>query len=103
MKKLKDAVHVAAHAAARQMTSDIRQSALDHNWHPDVVRNMQVKYTDGSFNVHIHPDYEERAFVHEYGSETSRPTAVIRKYETQSHNAVSTFATSFMEHLGGKL
>lgn len=103
MKKLKSAVEHAAHAAASQMTSDIRQSALEHNWHPDVVRNMHIKYDNGSFGVHVHPDYEDRAFMHEFGTETSRPTAVIRKYEGQHSNSSSTFVKSFMEHLGGKL
>jgi 2,4-dienoyl-CoA reductase-like NADH-dependent reductase (Old Yellow Enzyme family) len=103
VKRLTEAVHVAAHAAATQMTSDIRHSALSHNWHPDVVRNTHVKYEDGKFGVHVHPDYEDRAFVHEFGNQSNQPTAVLRKYEHQSQNATKMFADSFMEHLGGKL
>ena len=103
MKHLTNSVIKAAHTAASQMTADIRASALAKGWHPDVVDNMHVKYHEGTFKVDIHPDYKERAFTHEFGNESTRPTAVLRNHEGQTHKAEKAFSTSLKVHLGGKL
>lgn len=103
MKHFTDAVHKAAHDAAKHMSTDLQKSALKHGWHSDVVRNMEVKFQDGKFNVDIHPDYKDRAFMHEFGDETTRPTAVLRKYDSQTKDAEKTFTKQMYKHLGKKL
>lgn len=102
MKQLTKALHSAASDAALHMTEDVRSSALEHGWDADVVRNMHVKYNDGNFSLQIHPDYRDRAFVHEYGNEHLRPTAVLRKYEHELGDVTKYFNKRFAHHLGVK-
>ncbi len=74
-------VYTKAHKdTAVAMTMELRQEALNAGWHPEVVSNMHVSHEANGYKVNIHPDYADRAHVHEYGTEGVRPTAVIRKY-----------------------
>lgn len=102
MKHITQSLHKAASDAALHITEDIRASALEHGWDSDVVRNMHVNYSNGAFSLNIHPDYYGRAFVHEYGNEHTRPTAVLRKYEHQLGDVRSFFNKRFNKHLGVK-
>jgi hypothetical protein len=102
VKHFTESIHKAAQDAALHMTADLRSSAEDHGWDSDVVKNMHVSYTDGKFSLNIHPDYQSRAFVHEYGNETVRPTAVLRKYEHQMGDVSKFFNKRFVKHLGVK-
>lgn len=68
-----------SHQTAKELTSELRERASANGWDKEVVDNMHVEYTDKKMKVNIHPDYAERAFKHEFGTETTRPSAVIRK------------------------
>jgi len=98
-----NAAHKAAHSTAEFMTGELRRSALEHGWHPDVVANMHVNYDGEEFKVHVHPEYRDRAFVHEFGDENNRPTAVIRKYDNDGFNYSQVFHMHLSKHLGGIL
>lgn len=74
------AVDKAAADSAVIMTHQLRQHALQHGWEPDVTSGLYVKHHEGKFSINIHPSVADRAFVHEYGNETKRPTAALRKY-----------------------
>lgn len=80
MKKLLAASQRAQQDTARYMTRQLRNSALNAGWDADVVQNLHVVNEDGKFQTKVHPDYADRAFVHEFGNETTRPTAAIRKF-----------------------
>jgi len=72
-------IHNLKHQTAQELTSELRNRALSSGWDKDVVNNIRVEYKDQKMGVHVHPDYAEQAFKHEFGTENSRPTAVIRK------------------------
>jgi hypothetical protein len=95
---IRKASHKAANDTASFMTHQLRQSALQHGWDRDVVENTNVEYASGKFTVKVHPDYSARAFVHEYGDETTRPTAVLRKYMNDTSVARSTLGSQMNEH-----
>lgn len=101
MKKLKAAVNRATEDAAVYMTAELRNNALEHGWHPEVVSSMSVVHNSGSYHVQIHPDYQDRAFVHEFGDENTPPTAAIRKYSS-SNGQQKAFMTLFNKHYRGK-
>jgi len=90
----------AAHEAAGHMTADLRNSALEHGWHPDVVANMSVRFDKNEFKVHVHPDFEARAQAHEYGTQDSRPTAVIRNFDANNSHRDS-LNKSVTKHIKG--
>jgi hypothetical protein len=95
---IRKASHKAAQDTASFMTHQLRQSALQHGWDKDVAENTHVEYGSGKFTVKVHPDYSSRAFVHEYGSETQRPTAVIRKYVNDTSVAQGALISQMNEH-----
>jgi len=68
-----------SHQTAHELTAELRDRALAHGWDKDVVDNMRVEYAENKMKVTVHPDYAERAFKHEFGTETTAPSAVIRK------------------------
>lgn len=72
-------IHNLSHQTATELTAELRDRALAHGWDKDVVNNMRVEYSNDKMKVTVHPDYAERAFKHEFGTETAAPSAVIRK------------------------
>lgn len=90
----------AAYDTAAFMTADLRERALSSGWHPDVVNNMHVEFGDEGFKVNIHEDHQEKAWIHEYGSESSRPTALLRKYANDHSDAKSMFMNNVAYHGG---
>lgn len=83
------------------MEGEIRQLAQAHGWDKSVVNNLHVRYEDNKFNVYVHDKLMDKAFVHEYGNETTRPTAVLRKYGNNPTGAGSAFIKSLGEYMGG--
>jgi hypothetical protein len=95
-------LHNAAHDTAQFIEGQIRQSALDHGWDKKVVENTHVRFHDKKFNVYVHDKYVGDALTHEYGDETARPTAVIRKYKNNPTGASAEFVKHLGKHMGGK-
>ena len=97
MKRLLEATQKAKQDTARVLTSQLRQHALNSGWHPEVVDHIAVTNKGGKFTADIHPDYAARAFTHEYGNETTRPTATIRKFLNNPRN-INTAAMAVINH-----
>jgi hypothetical protein len=95
----KEHMKQAAEHAATQMTAELRERALKSGWHPDVVAGLHVKYDGDAYVTQVDPEVSGRAFVHEFGDENTRPTAVLRKYG----NTPGVGAKSYMEHLSNSL
>ena len=91
----------AFHDTAKDMTADLRKDALSHGWHKDVVNNMHVEYSDeAGFTVKVHPDFHDRAFLHEFGSPGNQPTAVIRKYSNRDNVSNDVIIKHLEKHAG---
>lgn len=101
MKALKEAAIKATKDAAESATHSFRTHALAHSWDADVVAHTHVAYEQGKFAVKTHPDYEDRAHVHEYGDETTPPTAAIRKFFNRSENTHAPFMAALNRHAKG--
>jgi hypothetical protein len=91
VKKLLEAADKAKQDTARYMTAQLRRQALHHGWDADVVSTLHVSHADGKFSAQVHPDHADRAFVHEYGNEHVRPTAVIRKFMNDPQHVNNAF------------
>lgn len=103
MEELVAAIEQAAHDTAVHLTADLRQRANAAGWHPEVAANLHVSYDGNSFKAHVHPDYADAAHVLEYGSENTRPTAVLRKFSQETHNSSRVMAHNVHHHAGGLL
>jgi len=95
------ALEKAAHNAASYMTVDLRNRAIEAGWHSDVANNLNVTFDGKNFNSHVHPDYAERAFEHEFGTETKRGTAVMRKFASNHADGERAFSLNFHNHMRG--
>lgn len=100
MSHIKKAIQRAGHEAAAYMTADLRYRALEHGWDPEVVSNLHVQHSEGKFSTHVPAEHADKAFSHEYGTETTPPSAVIRKY-SKSSAGDEAFFHSINKHLGG--
>jgi predicted transcriptional regulator len=98
VKSLERIANRAAQTSTVEYTHALRAHLAAHNWDSDVVAHTHVAQEDGSFKVVTHPDYADRAFVHEYGSETTRPTAAIRRF---SEGMGETYMHHFNAHFKG--
>ena len=100
MEEVFSAIENAAHDAARYMTVDLRNRAHAAGWDSEVAENLHVRYAGGNFSAHVSPGYEERAHVHEYGTEHSRPTGVLRKFANEHSDGERAFVHNLNKHLG---
>ena len=98
MKRLLEVTQKAKADTARLMTSQLRQHAHESGWDGDVIDSLQVVHEDGKFRTQIHPDYAARAFTHEYGSETVKPTGTIRKYMNDPIHTGDAFMAALEHH-----
>jgi hypothetical protein len=80
VKKYLEAADTAAHEIAAFMTADLRSKAKEAGWHPKVSNSLLVKFEGGQFGVHVPDEHKQAAFDHEYGTEHTAPTGIIRKY-----------------------
>lgn len=97
---LRKSLDKASADSARILTSQLRQSALQHGWDQDVVGGLSVDHSNDKFSVKIHRSVADRAFIHEYGSEQKRPTATIRKFLNDSSFAERAFVKRLNHHYG---
>ena len=93
MKKYIASIHKAAEQTATVMTHQVRQHASKSGWTPEAADSLNVKYVDGKFVAH---SSSGDAFTHEYGSETSRPTAAVRKFSSQSNKISGPFFANIL-------
>lgn len=101
MKQFVEAANKALDLLPLQMTDELRARALDRGWAPEVVNSLYVTREDGAFIAKVSGENSEAAFKHEFGSESSRPTAVLRSYDS-SNSYESFFLSTFGKFLGGK-
>lgn len=81
MKKYIAAIHKAAEQTATVMAHQVRHHAANSGWSPEAAQSLDVKYVDGKF---VASSSNGDAFTHEYGSQTSAPTAAVRKFSHHS-------------------
>lgn len=102
MKHIHSAIEQAAKQTSRYMTGQIRKEAKASGWPRHVAANMGVVYENKSFQVHVHDRHFEEAQTLEYGTETQRPTAAIRRSVNRTSEA-DQFFTSTLRSIVGEL
>jgi predicted dithiol-disulfide oxidoreductase (DUF899 family) len=108
VKHLLSAIDKAIVETANYTTHALRASAVKNGWDSDVVSSLHVDHNDG-FKVKFADEHADRAYIHEYGNPSKRPTAVIRKYNNHHPDAIAVFKASIKRNLekgnlkGGKI
>jgi hypothetical protein len=75
-----------AKSAAKQLTLELRDLALDAGWPVDVASSLSVVLSNGSLNIDYPESMDQRIQDLEYGSFENPPKSVMRKfmYRTES-------------------
>lgn len=82
------------------MTGQIRKEAKASEWPRHVVGNMGVTYDKKKFEVHVHDKHFNEAHTLEYGTETTRPTAAIRRSLNNTKEAEQFFLETLHKIVG---
>lgn len=99
--RLKTAISQASNDTAQFMTRQVRHRALNDGWDKDVVANLHVVHENGKFSARVHPELADRAFVHEFGDENTRPNATLRKFSNDNKVTKSAFMANLNKRYGG--
>ena len=103
MINFKEAVFKAGVDASRSLTLNLRNMAAEHGWHPDLVKNLHVLFDGSDLKIHYPDSLKNHIHDLEYGTEHTRPTAVLRKFKNESSHVGNTLLSHFDKHMGGKL
>ena len=93
----------AAAEAARSMTYDLRGSAIEHGWDPTIANSLRITHTGSAFKVYVPKQHRRTVHELEYGTETSKPTAVLRKFNNRPEYMNRAFSKSIARLTEGKL
>lgn len=79
-----------AKSAAKELTLEIRDLAVEAGWPNDVASNLSVVLNNGSLNIDYPESMDQRVQDLEYGSFEKPPKSVMRKFMYRTENVTST-------------
>lgn len=82
--ELEQAVAQAVHSASRRMTAKVRREAFSAGWPAHVSRHLSVRHSGGGFSVTYPEHLSEKVEALEYGTQSTAPSAVIRRFENRT-------------------
>ena len=99
--KVQESIHKASIETSRMMSAKLRTEAVKSGWPKHIVRGMHVRYEDGEFTVHAHPEHKVDILNLEYGTPGNPPTAAIRRFGNRQREAEHFLVRSAYRHLKG--
>ena len=90
----------AAEDTAKFITEDLKGLASKHAWSTEAIDGVSVNYNNSEFSVDVNPEVEREVFTLEYGTETAPPTAVFRKYGSNTKDAERFFIKNLEKKVG---
>lgn len=103
MRKVSNALHNASVDAAESMTKHIRSAAISSGWNPDVANKLTLNYIDKKFSLVVDPAFKAKVHDHEFGTQTSPPSPVLRGILNDHELFGSHVGAAFKKHWkGGK-
>lgn len=79
-----------AKSAAKELTLELRDLAVEAGWPADVASNLSVVLTNGSLNIDYPEAMDQRVQDLEYGSFEKPPKSVMRKFMYRTEKVTST-------------
>ena len=100
MKHIHSAIHEASKHTSRYLTGELRKEAKASGWPRHIAANMGVTYGPDGFESHVHEKHYKEAHKLEYGTETTRPTAAVRRSANRTQEAEQFFVGTLSKILG---
>lgn len=91
MKHLIAALHAAAEATSKDITSDLHEHLRSSGWSETAIKSTKMTYENGEFTAKFSGKGKDAAFVHEFGDQNTPPTAAIRKYGKSTPKVTEAF------------
>jgi hypothetical protein len=92
----------ASHDTSRLMSAHLRSEARKAGWPDHIVSNLHVTHSNGSFNIHAHPDQREDVLDLEYGTTSTQPNRAIHRFSKNQHEAEKFLVKRLFHHMGVK-
>lgn len=93
-------VNKASKEAAVLITTDIQNYLVNAGWSAEAAYSVQITYDASGFGFKFDGSGADKASVLEYGSESERPTAAVRRYLSQSDKPNDILMKRLESHLG---
>lgn len=93
----------AAENTAKFITEDLKGLANKHGWDSKSIDGVSVSYSSSSFSIDVDSEVKNDVSRLEYGTETVSPTAVFRKYNSNTKEAEKFFIKDFEKKVGIRL
>lgn len=90
-------------SAIPALNAEVRRHALEHGWDKEVVKGLHLKYDNSELSAHVPSHHSDAAWTLEYGSESRRPTAALRKLGNTPHKVDEILAQAVHNHFKGML
>jgi hypothetical protein len=89
-----------AEDTAKFITADLKGLAGKHGWDSKAIAGVSVSYSNSSFSIDVDPEVENDVSRLEYGTERIAPTAVFRKYNSNTKEAEKFFIKNLEKKVG---
>lgn len=93
----------AGQETAKMMTARLRAEAESSGLASAAANSINVKFSKGSFTIHVPQKHKEAVDSHQYGSSTSQPNRFIHRFANRTEEAEKFLLTRISKMLGGKL
>lgn len=80
MKDVINSLHSSINRKLNPLSNDLRSSALSSGWPVSTSMSLAVEMKDGKIGVSYPDEIRDEVHSWEYGTETRRPHAVIRRF-----------------------
>lgn len=100
VKKLVELAEISARDTAKFLTEDVKELATKHGWDSKSINGVSVSYSNESFSIDVEAEVENDVSRLEYGTETVAPTAVFRKYSSNTKEAEKFFIKNLEKKVG---
>lgn len=100
MKKIfSEAINKAGEKAAEELSEQLSQNAISDGWPKGAANSLTVKFNSGQFEMSHAPEHGTVVFDMEFGTETSKGTATIRKTLSSEKETANLFAGIYLQEL----
>jgi hypothetical protein len=89
-----------AEDTAKFITEDLKGLAGKHGWDSKAIAGVSVSYSNSSFSINVDSEVEDDVSRLEYGTERIAPTAVFRKYNSNTKEAEKFFIKNLEKKVG---
>lgn len=97
----KTALKAAGADTAKLMTTQLREDMLSSGWDSRLVSKIRVRFVNNKFDISIPDKFKDAVSSLEYGSSSTPPSAVLRKFSNRTQEAEKFLSQRAVAYMGG--